>query len=85
MRVGELIKRLRMFPPQLPVFFCRDSAGRTAIVPRDAVMNMVHPARMEIVSDEDQSTAVPDGFEDSLVVRACMHSVVVSTIMSHHS
>ncbi len=68
MTVGELIKHLRRFPPQLPVFFCPDAAGRAAIVPKDAVMNLVHPGRMEIVRDEELSTEVLEGFVDSLVV-----------------
>lgn len=68
MTVGELIELLQQFPPELPVFVCPDAEGRIAISPRDAVMNLVHPGRSEVISDDDDSPYVPDGFVDSLVI-----------------
>ena len=67
MNVGELIALLREFPAELPAFFNIDAAGRIAIAPRDAVMNLVHPGRGEIISDEPPPI-IPEGFVDSLVV-----------------
>jgi hypothetical protein len=68
MTVGELIVLLEEFPPELPVFFCPDDAGRVAVAPRDAVMNLVHLGRREVMADDDPSPTVPDGFVDALVV-----------------
>jgi hypothetical protein len=68
MTVGELIALLGEFPPELPAFFCPDDAGRVAVAPRDAVMNLVHPGRGEVMADDDPSPAVPEGFVDSLVI-----------------
>lgn len=67
MTVGELIALLREFPPELPVFFCPDEAGRFALSPRDAVMNLVDPARQVVLAD-DSATTVPMGFVDSVVI-----------------
>jgi len=66
MTVGELIALLHEFPPQLPVFFCPDDAGRVAVSPRDAVMNLVDPDRGEVIADDEMT--VPEGFDDSLVI-----------------
>ncbi len=66
MTVGELIALLHEFPPELPVFFSPDDAGRIAVAPRDAVMNLVHPVRKEVITDDEMM--VLEGFEDSLVI-----------------
>ena len=68
MTVAELIALLEEFPPELPVFFSPDDAGRVAVAPRDAVMNLVHPERGEVIADDDPSPTIPAGFVDSLVV-----------------
>lgn len=68
MTVADLIALLREFPPELPVFFSPDDAGRVAVAPRDAVMNLVHPGRREAMADHDPPPTVPDGFVDALVV-----------------
>jgi hypothetical protein len=68
MTVGELIALLGEFPPELPVFFSPDGGGRVAVVPRDAVMNLVHPGRREVMADDDPSPTIPEGFVDALVV-----------------
>ncbi len=59
---------LHEFPPELPVFFSPDDEGQVAMMPCDAVINLVHPARREIVADDDPWLTVPDGFVDSLVI-----------------
>jgi hypothetical protein len=68
MTVSGLIELLQEFPPELPVFFSPDDAGRVAVVPRDAVMNLVHPARGEVMADDDPFPTIPEGFVDSLVI-----------------
>ena len=68
MTVSELIALLEEFPPELPVFFSPDDAGRVAVAPRDAVMNLVCPLRREIMADDDPSPTVPEGFVDALVI-----------------
>lgn len=68
MTVGDLITLLREFPPELPAFFSPDDAGRVAVSPRDAVMNLVHPGRGEVMADDDPSPTVPHGFVDSVVI-----------------
>ncbi len=68
MTVGELIALLNEFPSEFPVFFCPDEAGRVAVSPQDAVMDLVHPDRGEVMADDDPSTTVPEGFVDSLVI-----------------
>lgn len=71
MKVADLIALLRVFPPGLPVFFSPDGVGQLAIAPRDAVMNLVHPERGEVIADDNQSTEVPQGFVDSIVIYPC--------------
>ena len=68
MTVADLIVLLGEFPPELPVFFNPDDAGRVAVAPRDAVMNLVHPGIGEVLSEDDPSPTVPGGFIDSVVV-----------------
>jgi len=68
MTVAHLIALLGEFPPELPVFFSPDDAGRVAVAPQDAVMNLVHPGRGEVMADDHPSPTVPEGFVDSLVV-----------------
>ena len=68
MTVGELIGLLREFPSDLPVFFCGDALGRRAVAPQDAIMDLVHPGRGEVLPDDDPCTTVPPGFVDALVV-----------------
>lgn len=66
MTVADLTALLAEFPPELPVFFCPGTAGRVAIAPRDAVMDLVHPTRGEVLADGTPS--IPDGFVDALVI-----------------
>ena len=68
MTVGELIRLLQEFPPELPVFFTPDALGRRAVAPVDAVMDLVHPGRGEVMPDDDPCTTVPPGFADALVI-----------------
>ena len=68
MTVAGLIALLEECPPDLPVFFSPDDAGRSVVAPRDAVMNLVHPGRREALVDDDPSPVVPDGFVDCVVV-----------------
>jgi len=68
MTVAELTALLEEFPPGLPVFFSPDDAGRSVVAPRDAVINLVHPGRREVIADDDPSPVVPEGFVDCVVV-----------------
>jgi len=68
MTVAELISLLEDFPPELPVFFSPDAAGCVAVAPKDAVMNLVHPGRGEVIADDATSTTSQPGFVDSLVI-----------------
>ncbi len=68
MTVADLIALLGEFPPELPVFFSPDAVGRVAVAPKDAVMNLVHPGRGEVIADDEPSPTIPEGFVDSLVV-----------------
>ena len=68
MKVADLIAPLGEFPTELPVFFSPDDAGRVAVAPRDAVMNLVHPGRGVVIADDDPSPTIPEEFVDSLVV-----------------
>ena len=68
MKVHELIALLSQFPAELPVFFAPDEGGQRAIAPRDAVMNLVHPGRRQVIADDDSSISPPDGVVDSLVI-----------------
>ncbi|MGL6097489.1 MAG: hypothetical protein ACRC7O_17040 [Fimbriiglobus sp.] len=68
MTVTELIALVGKFPPELQVFFSPDEAGRLAVAPRDAVMNLVHPGLGEVILNDDPSPSVPEGYVDSLVI-----------------
>ena len=68
MTVADLIALLGEFPAELPVFFSPDDAGLVAVAPRDAIMNLVHPGRREVMADDDLPTTIPEGFVDALVV-----------------
>ncbi len=68
MTVADLIVLLGEFPPELPIFFSTDDAGRVAVAPQDAVMNLVHPGMGEVLREDDPSPTIPDGFIDSVVV-----------------
>jgi hypothetical protein len=68
MTVAELLVLLQEFPPELPVFFSPDEEGRVALAPCGAVMNLVRPDQKEVISDDDPSSTVPDGFVDSVVI-----------------
>jgi hypothetical protein len=68
MTVGELIELLNEFPPELPVFFATDEAGRQAIAPVDAIMDLVHPSRGRVLDDDDPHGTVPPGYTDALVI-----------------
>jgi hypothetical protein len=70
MTVADLVALLSEFPPELPVFFCPDEVGRAAVIPRDAVMDLVHPTRGEVLADGTPS--IPDGFIDALVIHPCV-------------
>lgn len=65
MTVAELIKLLRRFPPQFPVFISLEDGQGGAIAPEDAVMNLVHERQRKIIDDDG---TVPDGFVDSVVI-----------------
>lgn len=66
MTVSDLIAMLGEFPPGLPVFVTAD--GRSAFAPADAVMNLTHPRRGEVMAFDGDSGEVPEGFIDSLVI-----------------
>jgi hypothetical protein len=68
MTTRELIHLLEEFPEDLPVFFSPDADGRTAIEPRDAVMNLVHPSEGKVIGEGDPSPKAPPGYLDSLVI-----------------
>ena len=69
MTVKELIKILKGFPSEFPVFLCTDEAGRVAKPPRDAYIDLVHSERGEIIVD-GESRRVPEGFVNALVINA---------------
>ncbi len=68
MTVGELVALLDGFPPDLPVYFSPDPAGRVAVGAADAVVNLVNPARHEVIGDDDTSVTIPNGFTDAVVI-----------------
>jgi hypothetical protein len=68
MNVHELIALLSEFPEELPVFFTPDDEGRCAVAPQDAVINLVHPERGQVIEDGESSAADLEGFVDSLVI-----------------
>ena len=68
MTVADLIALLGEFPDELPVFFSPDDAGLVAVAPMDAIMNLVHPERREVMGDDDLPTTIPVGFIDALVI-----------------
>ncbi len=67
MNVGQLIRVLERFPPELSVYFTPDAAGLIAIAPVDAVINLVHGTRFAIIPDNCSPT-IPEGFVDAVVI-----------------
>lgn len=67
MTVGELIDLLGEFPPELPVFFQPDPPARRVSAPRDAILDLVHPGRAEVLPD-GTTGPIPPGYVDALVV-----------------
>jgi hypothetical protein len=68
MTVGQLIKLLKKFPPQYPVFFSPEAAGRLALSPRDAIMNLVNPDQSEVIEDDESTRGRPHGYVDGVVI-----------------
>jgi hypothetical protein len=68
MTVGDLIRLLEQFPPDLPAFYVTDAAGRIAAAPQDAVMNLVDPTNGEIMADDGTSHGDEESFVDSVVI-----------------
>ena len=66
MTVGELIRRLELFPPEFPVFFQLDPVDLAVRSPRDIRITVVDPAAL--VTLADKAEVVPDGFEDCVVL-----------------
>jgi hypothetical protein len=63
MTVGELIRQLRNFPPELPVFL--NTGGLPVFVSREAKMDLVDLGSMQRLPDDARSAAA---FVDSVVV-----------------
>lgn len=70
MTVGELIRLLGEFPPQLPVYFAPDAAAERVIAPVDALLDRVHQDKGLILADKDPYGTVPPGYGAALVVHA---------------
>ncbi|HKB02565.1 MAG TPA: hypothetical protein VKD90_10120 [Gemmataceae bacterium] len=72
MTVAEVVRLLAEFPPELPVFFTPDTAGRRAFAPLGAVRDLVHPTRGEVLNEDDRYATVPMGFTHALVIQPCV-------------
>jgi hypothetical protein len=70
MKVCELMALLSQFPDSLPVFFLPDGESNAVVAPKDAVMNLVHPERGQVVDDGESSAGNLLGFVDSVVIYA---------------
>ena len=68
MKVCELMALLSEFPDDLPVFFLPEGEGHGVVAPKDAVMNLVHPERGQVVDDTESSADDLAGFVDSVVI-----------------
>jgi hypothetical protein len=68
MKVRELMALLSEFPDDMPVFFLPEGEGQGVFAPKDAVMNLVHPERGQVVDETESSADDLAGFVDSVVI-----------------
>ena len=72
MTVGELIRLLGEFPPQLPVYFAPDATAERVIAPVDALLDRVHQDKGVVLTDKDPYGTVPPGYGVALVIHASL-------------
>jgi hypothetical protein len=72
MTVGELIRLLGEFPPELPVYFAPDAATERVIAPADAIIDRVDQDKGRVLADRDPHRTIPPGYGAALVIHASL-------------